>query len=238
MASENTTFKHGGATYPLPSALTNTLLQDADPSLYYVLDFYAAILNTYMGTRLVAEAADCGAPITSAVAYKLPTDPADYLVEEQVQFPLLAVWRVREQLRDRTVTWRHDIAEWKVSYVLPPLSPGQRERIVPVLRSIGRILDNRTEIGYDPAYSSGAKILGASYANLETIYVTDAVYGAWEAGQQLVFPCVTLTLEVKERGASVAVAYDPITGADSHLDNVASGETTYSDLVQFQTTTG
>lgn len=238
MALEESTFAHGAAVYPLPAATTNALLLDADPSLYYVLDFYAAVLATYMGARLIAQASAAGVTaVTAAVGYKLPDNPAEYLTEQQVKFPLLAVYRTRATRRDRTVTYRDNVQEWKAAYVLPPMTSGQREQLIPILRAVEDILDNRTELGFDPAYLSGAKILASSYANLETIEVKAAEYTSWEAGRDLVFPSVMLTLEVKERGAFVAGSYDALERVDVNIDSAASGEDTLSDVVQTRTTT-
>lgn len=237
MALETTTFKHGGVVYPLTAVTANSLLKDADPAIFYVLEFYASVLTTYIGARLAAEATLAGLTIASPVGYQLPTDPAAYLTEEQTKFPLLAVYRVRETLRDRTITWRQDVAEWKVAYVLPPLTPGQRERLSPILRAVGRVLDNRTELGFDTAYASGAKILASSYANLESIEVKNATYADWDAGGDLVFPSVLLTLEVKERGAPVTGAYEALVDVDTNIDNTAASETTVSNAVQIRTET-
>lgn len=242
MASEESVFRHGAAVFPPPSALTNSLLRDVDPGVFYVLAFYESVLNTYLGTRFAAQALAAGvtsngAAITTTVAYTLPDNPTDYLTEHQVKFPLLAVYRVRSTRRDRTVTWRQNVGQWKVAYVLPPLTAGQREQLIPILRAVENVLDNRTELGYDAAYLSGAKILASSYANLETIEVKDAEYTAWEAGRDLVFPAIVLTLEVKERGAPISDAYDPLGDVDTNLDNAGTGETTMSDVVQTRTDT-
>jgi hypothetical protein len=218
MALENATFQRGAAVYPLASPGTNSFLQDADPSLFWVTAFYAAVIETYLGPRILAEAAASGAPITDAVAYTIPDDPTDYLTEEQIKFPLLAVYRVREMLNNRTVAWRHDTAEWKVAYVLPPLTAGQRERLHPALNAVKAVLDDRTELTFDPAYLGGVSPLGAAYANLESIYVTAAEYVSWEAGGDLVFPALLLTLEVKERQMQPPTAYAALTGTDTSVD--------------------
>jgi len=220
MVAQYGTFAHGATVFPISTSAANSFLKDADPSVYWCLDFFEFVIEHYIGDRLVSEAMACGAPIDRAVAYALPDNPAAYLTEEQARFPLLAIDRVRDAVQDRTVTWRESKNEWKLYYVLPPLSPGQRERIKPSLRAIARIIDARLESMSDPAYRSGARVFGAGYANLEKIGLVSVDYGEWDAGAGLTFPSVTLTLEVAERDMPVAGAFESLTETffDQSLD--------------------
>src|SRR5579872_7429478 len=107
MALERSTFKWGGVVYPLTSATTNALLQDADPAIFYALDFYASMLQQYLGARWSAECtranrSDIGANVVQS---KVPYDPSDYLTTEQLSFPLLAVYRTRSTEAEQSVQW-------------------------------------------------------------------------------------------------------------------------------------
>jgi hypothetical protein len=237
MALEGNTFKHGGTVFPLTASTSNSLLLDADPAVYYTLSYLASVIQTYAGSRLAAEANAAGLTIATAVAYQLPDEPTRYLTEEQVKFPLLAVYRTRGDFADRTMTWRHDTGEWRVAYVLPPVTAGQRERLQPILHAVSAIVDNRLERQHDEGYLSDASWMGSSYANLETIRCTSYDIAAWEDGGDLTFPALIMTLEVKERVAPIAAAYDAMTRIDVKQDNTATGETTLADLVQTQTST-
>ena len=65
----------GGAAYntgnpyarPLTSSTANTLLRDADPAVYYALEFFAQVIRTHIGTRLLAEATAAEGYIVAAV---------------------------------------------------------------------------------------------------------------------------------------------------------------------------
>ena len=118
------TFQYGGVSYPLTSSTANSLLRDADPSLYFALDYFASVISTHVGTRLIAESAGFPSPITKAVMQVAPMDPAPYLLQQQFQFPLLVAYRVKDSYGRRTVTWQEDVGEWQVAYILPPLTQG------------------------------------------------------------------------------------------------------------------
>jgi len=221
MVAQYSTFAHGATVFPISGALQNTFLRDADPAVYWCLDFFDFVLTKYLGDRLVTEAMACGAPVDQAVAYALPDNPAAYLTEEQARFPLLAIDRVRDAVQNRTVTWRESQNEWKLYYVLPPLSPGQRERLKPALRAVARVIDARLEAMGDPTYRGGARVFGDGYANLEKILLTSVEYGDWDAGGGLTFPAVTMTLEVSERDMPVPGAFESLTDTffDQTLEN-------------------
>ena len=210
MVAQYGTFAHGATVFPISGALSNTFLRDADPAVYWCLDFFDFVITKYLGDRILAEATACGAPVDYAVAYALPDNPAAYLTEEQARFPLLAIDRVRDTVDGRTVTWRQSKNEWKLFYVLPPLSPGQRERLKPALRAVARVIDARLEAMGDPTYRNGARVFGAGFANLEKIFLTGVEYGDWDAGSGLTFPAVTMTLEVTERDMPVDGAFEAL----------------------------
>ena len=221
-------FQTGGAVYPLTSATTNSLLQDADPSLFYVLDYYSYCLTNYFGARLLAEAAKVPviAPIAAAVQYILPLDPVTFLQESQVQFPLLAIYRVKETYKWKSIGWNEDVSQWKVSYVLPPITAGQRERIQPILRAAAKVLQNRTENMFDPGYTPPGFALGSSpwaAANLEEINLISGEYEFWSNTGNLSFPTWTGTLEVKERDLENATQFaNSFGGLDAEIDLAAS----------------
>jgi hypothetical protein len=204
-------FKHGGVSYPL-AITADPLLKSADPAMYYALDYFQSVLNTYLGPRLLAEAsrAPAIASITAAVSSVLPMDPLPYLQEQQFKFPLLAVYRKSEKFSQLTAAVGQDDSEWCVDYILPPLTGGQLERINPALRAVGQILYNRIENMMDPDYADGAAIW--TLAGIAKIELTEASYGAFSGTGNLVFPAWRGKLTVKE----VAT----LTGTGSASDNL------------------
>lgn len=230
-------WNYGGATYPLASATTNSLLQDADPALYYSIAYFQSVLSTYLNARIVAECAKSPAitQIASVVNSVVPYDPAAYLTERQTGFPMLAVYRTRDlKFEDRTIGYPHRVGEWMIQYVLPPLNAGQMERVGSILKAVGDVLHDRIETIFDPSFLAGAQVW--KLAGIESIVLLSADFGRYEAGGDLTFPCWKAKLEVKERISANASTLALFTGADVATDLTSPQLPTLLDLVDTQYT--
>ncbi len=232
--SEFSSFKYGGTVYPLPTSSPNSLLRDADPAVYWLLEYFSAILTTHLGARLVAEAIAAGAPVAEAVAYKTPLDPLPWLLEEHFTFPLLAVYRMSNAITRKSTNWSQDTCKLGVAYVLPPLTPGQAEVLMPVLTSVSRILASRIEQGFDPSFLNGARVLSAAYANLDTAsFPADGSFGVFQGMGNLEFPSWTGTLTITERQMP-APELVALTGTDNQIDLNNSDDTSVVNFVAFK----
>ncbi len=212
-------FGHGGVTYPIAAATTNTFLKDADPAIYYTIDFFQSVLNTYLTARLTAELSRSPAitALTAAVASVVPLDPLPYLQEQNFKFPLLAVHRSKETFTRMSLSTMGDDSEWAVDYILPPLTGAQMERLSPLLRAVGQVLSNRIENVSDPAYAGGANIW--TLAGIAKVELTEASYGAFAGTGNQVFPAWRGKLVVKEIDTPAVVEADMenLAGIDSDL---------------------
>ncbi len=227
------TFNYGGVSFPLTASTSNTLLQDADPVLYWALQFYASVLTTHMGDRLLAVAQDADAPITAAVQYTTPLDPVPWLLEEHFRFPLLALYRISGKNGMRTYNWSHETTKLGIAYILPPLTAGQAEAVAPILSTIPLIIANRTQQGFDPAFMSGAKVWSGAFAGLENIDApVEGTFGMFPGVGDLAFPAWTGTITVNERQMS-ATDLSTFVGVDAIHDLVNAGQTTIPDFVDF-----
>lgn len=218
-------FKHGGVTYPLTTSGTNPILRDLDPAVFYLLEFYASVIETHLGDRFVAEAtAGEATQVTSAVAQTLPLNPEPFLTEEHIQFPLLAASRksaTKEYIGQR----KRSVDTIEVAYVLPPMTRGEAERLVPFLKGVAMVLDNRTEQGFDPGYTpslptgtAGEKAWASERAGIDRIEVIGESYGGYAPAPDLFFPAVVLTILVKERSEAVVTELDAFEGGDVATD--------------------
>jgi hypothetical protein len=240
-------FKYGVVQYPLPAAGSGlggagaSLLRDADPAIFYLLEFYKSILETHLGARFLAEVANCSASqIPAIVAETLPLDPTPYLTEEFIHFPLLAAYRKgsRPEWIGRT---KHSVDEIEVVYVLPPMQVGAAERLLPALKAVHSILDNRTEQGFDPAYTPTAPTgtLGEVWwqrAGVTSAGVIRASYGGFAGGEPEFFPAITLTIEIKERSDFALSEFEELGSVDVNIDVTDPGsQTTVPDVVEFTT---
>lgn len=217
------TFRHGAVTFPLPSATTNTLLADADPALSTAMSYYAAMLELHIGARIAAQATAAGLSWSKAVAISVPYDPEPYLLDAYLGFPLLAVYRSSDIIDDRTTVWRETVSEWSVDYVLPPLSAAQAEKLVPILNTIGRVLDYVSTEGGDSSYQSDASVW--ENCELSRIRFLKGTYGRWEKASGHVFHAFRGTLEVTERTAAVTGAFATLSSIVSTIQVEVPGET-------------
>lgn len=235
--SDYSSFTYGSTLFPLvgPSA---SLLKDADPALFYLLEFYRSILETHLGSRLLAESALAGVTsISSAVAEVLPLDPAPFLVQNHLKFPLLAAYRTKSKF-EWEGTYKFSVDDVEVVYVLPPLEPGQAERLMPILRAAARIIDSRTEQGRDPAYTPSGGAAGDSFwqpAGLASAGVREVSYGAFEPADRLFFPAVRLVVEMRERSEFPLSAFEDFEGGAVDIDvHDTATDTTLERVVQIE----
>lgn len=209
---------YGGVVFPLPASTANPLLQDADPALYYAIDFLSTMIATYAGARLIAESAAINYPVTAAVSIKVPYEPGAYLMQEGVKLPLLSLVR-RSGINDQhSVARSHSTTTWALSYVLPPMSPSQAQKLQPILHAIELLIHNRLEHGHDPTYTPPGGTLDGkvwALAGVESIKTTTTTYAGYEGTGELYFPALVMTLEVRELNAPASGT--PLQGMDAGI---------------------
>lgn len=236
-------FSYGGAGYPLqPIANGQSLLRDADPALFYMLEFYAAVLRIHLEDRFLAECGALGVDssvINGIVGETIPIDPAPYLIESQLKFPLLAAHRKSTKfIYEGQSKLAKD--EYEVTYVLPSLQAGEAERLSPILRGVVAVIDDRTEQGMDPSYapSSPPGLPGDPLwvrAGIARAEVKSISYGGFGPVNDLFFPAVTIGLELEEISAPSTTELVGYTGVDVAIDSKDDDGTTVADVSDFQT---
>jgi len=225
-------FNVGGDLEPLSSTSTNSLLQDADPALFFALDFFAYLISTYPGPRLLIAAQGAQATkIAAAVAQKYPVLPQSAMLENQFGFPLLCIGRRSTQTRRHTAGWESDRCAFDLLYVLPPLNPGQAEQILPILKSVYDTLRHKTTQGWDPGYTPPGGTLGQqpwALCGVESIGFghelnesESATYGFLEGAGNLMFPTLRMTGYIVERDMYVPAA-NKYAGGDIEIDLLAT----------------
>src|SRR5579864_2773715 len=238
--------KVANTTLPLVSPGTQSLLQDADPALFWMLDFWASILATYIGTRLVSAAGAMAAPlspvITQAVMQRYPWDPSDFLQDGQFQFPLLAAWRQQSDATQLTAACEHDKSVFGGAYILPPLNAGQMESLSPILSAAWKTIRKLTTQGFDPSYFPGGASSATpgpwsvAYAGIEEIGLRRVRWGRLQNTGTLIFPGVSWELDCYERDmyAETGIA-DKFAGADVEEDLAADDQTVVPNLINIST---
>jgi hypothetical protein len=242
---ETQDFYSGGVNFPLTSSTANSLLRDADPAIYYALEFFSQVITTHLGDRLVAEATAVGATqITSAVAETLPIDPEQFLTEQHLKFPLLTLHR--EGTTHKTLnTRRMAIQRLKLAYVLPCLRAGEAERLLPILHAVHLLIDQKATQGLDPAYTpsaptgtAGEFVWSSTRAAVAKVEVKESTTGAFQISSDLFFPAVVMTLEMWEQADNSSAdgsEYELFEGADVEVDQKESDGTIVEAVADFNT---
>jgi len=230
--SDYEAFRHGGVTYPLPASTASSLLRDADPALYFALEYLSAVLQLHLGARLTAQAALEGLTIASAVAQKLHSEPAPFLYADQLRFPTLAIYRKNETYTDKAVSFAHDAGEWEYAYILPPLTPRQIDKLGPILRSAAQIVRHAVDQGWHPAYNSGQKVW--TDAGVSSIRVVGVRYGGYEPIAEIstYYRAIVGTMQVVEREMPYEEGFELFDGGAATIDGADADGTVVSDFVE------
>lgn len=173
------TFVEGGVSFPLDTVSANTLLKDADPAVHYALDFLATVLQTHVGARLQQEAAKFQVKIENAVNQRISVEPSPFLYNNQLRFPLLAMYRKTDAVADHTTIIEKATSTLEVVWCLPLMHGLQVDTINPILHAGARAMTRAMRKMFDPAYASGANVwdlMGVQKAGF-----TDFKYGGFEA---------------------------------------------------------
>lgn len=151
------TFAIGQTIYPLSPSTSNSLLQDADQPIYWLLQFFASELQSYLGARWTAEMARAGLSnvMPNIVGMKFPNNPFPYLQDVGVKFPVLAIYRVEGVFLEKTISFEREQSNLEIAWVLPPLTMSQMEIVGPFLKSIMDVIQDRSDIAADPNFLDG-----------------------------------------------------------------------------------
>lgn len=214
-------FKVANVNSPLTASTSNSLLRDADPGLYYLLEFYKGIISIHMGARWNAETTAAGRTDLNniPVAEVVPFDPIPYMAEEQLKFPLLAAFRKSESYTWLTSAYYNIISKVTVLWIMPPVNAGQAERLMPFRTHVARTLVDRTSKGFDSFYNNGQEVWALS--GLNKIGVESCSYGTIPTDTNLVFPTVMLEIELTERDMPTSepgLNFAPFTGVDLQIE--------------------
>lgn len=235
-------FQVGGIVEPLSTGSSSSLLHDADPAVFYALDFYAYLISTYVGPRLMQAVTAAGMitgqrsdPIRYAVAQKYPWAPDLEFASNQFNFPVLALYRKRSTYKKKTASWEHDRCTFDVFYALPPLTAGQSEQVLPIFRSIAALLREKTTYGFDPGYTPPGGTLGQQpwsqgLAGVEEIGLESDSYGTIPGTGNLKFPFLLVEGYFVERDMYTPGV--PFAGGDITGNLVAPDGTTVPSFLQ------
>ncbi len=228
-------WKHGGVEYPLTASTEQSLLQSADPALYYALDLFVTVLNIYVKPRLLAQAALEDLRFPSAVEKTLHFEPTPFLLSDQLVFPLFCLYRSETQWTEQNKTSTRSDSVWEWAWVLPPLTPRQIEQLHPILRSVDVVMSTFAIQSFDPEYAAGATLRDLS--GIQRMTAGPVRYGEFEriSEQEKWWKAITGKLLVQEISAIVPEAFKVFTGADIAVDHDDGDGNTLERVVEVST---
>ena len=225
--SEDGYFQIGNVLSPITSSLSNSSLKDVDPVLYYIIKYFAGIIQLHVGPRFDAECASIGRTdlVGHSVAQVVPFDPLPLSNEDQYKFPLLCVYRKHEDYTMKSSTWYSIKSELEVLYILPPLTSDQGRKLYPLLTHVARVFVDRTMNGFDDGFNNSEQVW--QEAGLDQIGMESTAYGkfpglndnAKNEKSNIFFPGISATLLCSERRMPALVNYSDFNGFDGYVSN-------------------
>jgi len=219
--SEDGYFRYSSVDSPLTAALTNSLLQDADPVLYKIIEFYKGVIELHCGDRWDAAVAASNRNdlVGKIVSQVIPYDPLPFARNNQFRFPLMAAYRSHEEYRDKTNGWINIESDIDLLYILPPLGSDQTEGLHPFLTHINRVIVDRSRNGFDTNYNSGEQPWVES--GIEQISMESCDYGKIPGfSTDLYFPAISLKIKCVERSMYASNNYEVLDRVDVQIDSV------------------
>ena len=219
-------FQSGSVVYPLPTATGNTALQDIDPVLYRMIEFYKGVLPLHLGAYWNQCVTQVGRAdllnidwlnVGQAIHYAMP------LLKSQAQyrFPLLSVFRDTERYQHLSIPKYETNANIQVIFALPPWAIEQLDVMDPFLKAVSNIILDRTFVGYDTNFNNGEPVWTES--GLELIRIVKSQYGQLPSlGGEIQCRSVAITLEVHEERRIYYPQYSEYSGASLDIQFVGS----------------
>ncbi len=229
-------FGRGGVTFPL-AVDARSLLQKADPFVFYALEFARSVLETHVGVALLGAAS--GTEVTRVVADAVSVNPIPFLTSGQLKFPLLALYRTRGSLKNRTVSKREDVGAFEILYILPPLTMANAHAIGAVMQAVVTVLDDRFAMGADPGHTPEGAAAGAEVWDLtqsSQVILVDYDHGYIPGRTDLPFYALKIRGTVGDAEQFLDAGFDPFTKIAIDVD-VVDG-TTLPDVVSTETDPG
>lgn len=200
-------FKFGNTVYPLTPSLTNTLLKDTNPALYYAFDYLIGMIRLKCEDCWNAEVTAAGLPALSGIIKTIaPYNPMRHLKNVQTKFPMLSVWETNSETEELTLTKYHVKKTWNLLYSLPPLTAAQEDRLGPILYAVDETIRHAIEQGFDSDYQTGQEVWSEAFSGLDLIALSKTQFGTLPGlpDAQMIMPTLFQTIQI-----SVSQRFDP-----------------------------
>ena len=220
----------GYVVYPATNPGSLSVLQVLNPPLFWALDFFTNCIQNNLGALWNQAVASLGSTELAGlpiVNYSLPYNPMPGFQQHQGKFPMLAIYEYKTHFEFKTLVYEHEESVWKVAYILPPLTDGQKEVLQPFLKAVRDVLQLKAIYGRDTLYKSNLQVWDASVSGIEKVRVVDAIISDLPPPDlmksDLYFPTLVLDLHVWVCQTSQPSWFQSLSGVDltQNLDGYA-----------------
>ncbi len=241
------------ALYPLPSVGVNPeeVLQLGDPTLYYMCVFFTQILQQNLLPRFSEEmlsakmsTANLANWIDGYACAQTVFHPLypDNLTTNNYKFPLLAIHPVGEKFIHLTMTNLATQRNFLVSWVMPPMSPKQLNKLEPFMTMAAKALMVYGNQGYDPKVNPNGpsvwQTAGLSFGFIDGVsyepYVGSVQIAGTDKYKMEYFPSLKMKISFVERNqAPVPQNFESFSGISLLQENLVDGYNPANPIVNF-----
>ena len=228
---------YDSAEFPLPSLTSNPtpILQLADPAIFQLCDFFTKILNANLMPRFGNEAMACGVThnnldnwidgyaVAQTVAF--PLSPS-ILKTTDFKFPLLSVYPERDEYHSISLMKTGKRRDLVVSWILPPLTPFQYNRLYPFLGMASDTMEVYGQQGLDPKVNPNQSVWNIANISFGSLIGCDykPYLGLDKESKNATFPSIQMRLSFFERNQYIAANYPhSLDAANIELDLIDDG---------------
>lgn len=246
-------YSFNSQTYPVPSTSVDAtpILQLADPVIYKLASLITQLLNKDLLPRFQEEAIACGlthanidnwvdgVAVAQTVVFPFTSNPT-LLKTTDFKFPLLSIYPESEEFHMLTLTTLATKREIVVTWILPPLTPGQYNKMYPFFSVATKTILAYASQGYDPKIGTSSfwKQAGLSFGEIYDV-IYEPLEGLHKTPNtkdmvQAMFPCIELRMATFERNKAPVPQNYPTNLSKIELQiNLVDGYNPASPVVDF-----
>jgi hypothetical protein len=222
--------------YPTELPVVDPSLQFNDIVSYTLSQYFIAVLGNYLNAQFAEEVQRAGLQGNTDYLNKNgyavgtwvnnPLNPALFTTANY-KFPLVSLYREKENYEHFTLIKEGTRSYFILSYVLPPLTQPQYNRLYSFLSVVSKTILKFAFQGTDPLYNAGVPPMVAAGMTFEQwVGATyEPIVAMDKSGMQLFFPKIDIRFNVFEREKQVSSNYEPLTDNYVGINLVDDGYT-------------
>jgi hypothetical protein len=129
----------------------------------------------------------------------IPIDPEELLLEDQLSFPALALWRVENKTSDFSISRKQLVTQWAGQYLYGELSLDDEIRLIGLSNSISARINTVLEVLKSDGYQNGiSQIDQLGFSKINNVEVKKDTLKFNNDNRLIRFPVVNFTFQTVE----------------------------------------